>query len=132
MIYIYAFLIGGAICGLAEIIKCFTKLTMGHMTVLFVCLGTLLDFGNLYDKMLEKLLVIFVVILPHIFVINIFALVIIPITNFGHSLVHASLEKANKDGFIGIFTGIFDKTSAGIAFTIFIAVLFSFIFRPKK
>ena len=116
MTYIYAFLIGGAICGLAEIIKAFTKLTMGHMTVLFVCLGTLLDFGNFYDKMLDKF----------------GAGVILPITNFGHSLVHASLEKANKEGFIGIFTGIFDKTSAGIAFTIFLAVMFSFIFRPKK
>ena len=116
MTYIYAFLIGGAICSLAEIIKAFTKLTMGHMTVLFVCLGTLLDFGNFYDKMLDKF----------------GAGVILPITNFGHSLVHASLERANKDGFIGIFTGIFDKTSAGIAFTIVIAVLFSFIFRPKK
>ena len=116
MSYVYAFLIGGAICGLAEIIKGFSKLTMGHMTVMFVCLGTLLDFGGFYDKMVDKF----------------GAGVLLPITNFGHSLVHASYEKANIDGYIGIFTGIFDKTSGGIAFTIFIAVIFSFIFRPKK
>lgn len=116
MIYIYAFLIGGAICGLAEIIKSFTKLTMGHMTVLFVCLGTLLDINGFYDKLLTKFE----------------AGAILPITNFGHSLVHSALERANTDGYIGIFTGIFDKTSAGIAFTIFLGVIFSFIFRPKK
>lgn len=116
MIYIYAFLIGGAICGLAEIIKNFTKLTTGHMTVMFVCLGTLLDINGFYDKLID----------------NFGAGALLPITNFGHSLVHASLEKANELGYIGIFTGIFDKTSGGIAFTIFIAVLFSFIFRPKK
>ena len=116
MIYIYAFLIGGAICGLAEIIKSVTKFTMGHMTVIFVCLGTLLDFNGFYDRLIDKF----------------GAGVLLPITNFGHSLVHASIEKANSVGYIGIFTGIFDKTSAGIAFTIFIAVIFSFIFRPKK
>ena len=116
MIYVYAFLIGGAICALAELIKDILKLTVGHMTVIFVCLGTLLDFGDFYDKLIDVA----------------GAGALLPITNFGHSLVHASYEAASKEGFIGIFTGIFDKTSAGIAFTIFIAVIFSFIFRPKK
>ena len=111
MIYVYAFLIGGAICALAELIKDLLKLTVGHMTVIFVCLGTLLDFGNFYDKLVDVA----------------GAGALLPITNFGHSLVHASYEAASKEGFIGIFTGIFDKTSAGIAFTMFIAVIFSFI-----
>ena len=116
MIFIYAFLIGGAICALAELIKDTFKLTVGHMTFLFVCLGTLLDFNNLYDNLIEVS----------------GAGALLPITNFGHSLVHSALEAAEKEGFIGIFTGIFDKTAAGVAFTIFIAVIFSFIFRPKK
>jgi stage V sporulation protein AE len=116
MTYIYAFLIGGAICGLAELIKGFTRLTTGHMTVMFVCLGTLLDFNGFYDKLIDKF----------------GAGALLPITNFGHSLVHASLDKASEVGYIGILTGIFDKTGGGIAFTIFLAVLFAFIFRPKK
>ncbi|MCM1130556.1 MAG: SpoVA/SpoVAEb family sporulation membrane protein [Roseburia sp.] len=116
MIYFYAFLIGGAICGLAEIIKDIFKLTVGHMTVLFVCLGTLLDIGGFYDKLLDLA----------------GAGAALPITNFGHSLVHAALEKANEVGYIGIFTGIYGKTSAGIAFTILISVLIALIFRPKK
>ncbi|MDE7264449.1 MAG: SpoVA/SpoVAEb family sporulation membrane protein [Anaeroplasmataceae bacterium] len=116
MIYLYAFLIGGAICGLAEIIKDVFKLTVGHMTVLFVCLGTILDIGGFYDRLLDLA----------------GAGAALPITNFGHSLVHASLEKAHEIGYIGIFTGIYEKTSAGIAFTIFISVLIALIFRPKK
>lgn len=116
MIYLYAFLIGGAICALAEIIKDLFKLTVGHMTVLFVCLGTLLDFGGFYDRLLNLA----------------GAGAALPITNFGHSLVHAALEKSKEIGYIGIFTGIYDKTSAGIAFTIFISVIIALIFRPKK
>ncbi len=116
MIYLYAFLIGGAICGLAEIIKDFAKLTVGHMTVLFVCLGTLLDFGNFYDRLISVA----------------GAGAMLPITNFGHSLVHAALDKAQEIGYLGIFTGIYDKTSAGIAFTIFLSVALALVFRPKK
>lgn len=116
MIYLYAFLVGGLICGIAEIIKDFFKLTVGHMTVLFVCLGTLLDFNGFYDRLIDIA----------------GAGAMLPICNFGHSLVHASLEKAQEIGYLGIFTGIYGKTSAGIAFTILLAVLFALIFRPKK
>ncbi|MDE6584649.1 MAG: SpoVA/SpoVAEb family sporulation membrane protein [Anaeroplasmataceae bacterium] len=116
MIYFYAFLIGGAICALAELIKDTFKLTVGHMTVLFVCLGSLLDYRNFYDRLVEVA----------------GAGAALPITNFGHSLVHAALEKANEVGYLGIFTGIYGKTSAGIAFTILLSVGIALIFRPKK
>lgn len=116
MVYLMAFLICGAICGLAEILKDFLKLTVGHMTVLFVCVGTLLDFGGFYDRLIEVA----------------GAGAMLPITNFGHSLVHASLEKAHEIGYLGIFTGVYDKTAAGIAFTLLLSVIIGLIFRPKK
>lgn len=116
MIYFYAFLVGGAICALAELIKDLTKLTVGHMTVFFVCAGTLLDFGNFYDKLITVA----------------GAGAMLPITSFGHSLVHASLSATAEKGFIGILTGIYDKTASGIAFTIVLAVLIGLIFKPKK
>lgn len=116
MIYIYAFIIGGFICSTAELIKDIFKLTNGHITVLFVVLGTLLDFNNFYDKL-----------------INIAgAGAMLPITNFGHNLVSASLAKSKEIGFIGIFTGIYDKTAAGIAFTIILSVVIAIVFKPKK
>lgn len=116
MIFLYAFLIGGFICSLAELIKNIFKLTVGHMTVLFVCLGTLLDFGDFYDKLIELS----------------GAGAMLPITSFGHSLVHASMEASKESGLLGILTGIYDKTAGGIAFTIVISVLIALIFRPKK
>ena len=53
MIYVYAFFIGGAICALAELIKDILKLTVGHMTVIFVCLGTkeMADKGTIWDPL---------------------------------------------------------------------------------
>ncbi len=116
MIYFYAFIIGGFICSIAELIKDIFKLTNGHITVIFVILGTLLDYNNFYEKL-----------------INIAgAGAILPITNFGHNLVSASLAKSKEFGFIGIFTGIYDKTSAGIAFTILLSVSIAIFFKPKK
>jgi stage V sporulation protein AE len=116
MIYLYAFLVGGLICGIAQIIMNLFKLTVGHMTCLFVVIGTFLDFGGFYDKLISIA----------------GAGALLPITNFGHSLVHASFEKAKEVGLIGIFTGLYDKTSLGIGFTILISVLVALIFKPKS
>ena len=116
MIYVYAFLISGAICALAEMLKDFFRLTVGHMTVLFVSLGTLLDFGNFYDRLIQIS----------------GAGAMLPITGFGHSLVHAALASAKEQGWIGILTGIYGKTSAGIAFVFVFAVFIGMLFRPKK
>lgn len=116
MNFLCAFLIGGAICGLAEIIKNLFKLTTGHMTVMFVCLGTLLDFNHFYEKLIK--------------ISGGGAL--LPITSFGHSLSHASYAKALEVGYIGVFTGMFDKTSGGIAFTILLAVVLALLFKPKS
>lgn len=116
MIFLCAFMIGGGICALGELIKCLLKWTTGHITVLFVSLGTLLDFNHFYEKLID---------------IG-GAGALLPITSFGHSLSHASFEKAQQVGFIGIFTGMFDKTSGGIAFTIFIAVIIALLFKPKS
>lgn len=116
MNFLCAFLIGGAICGLAEIIKNLFKLTTGHMTVMFVCLGTLLDINHFYEKLIKIS----------------GAGALLPITSFGHSLSHASYAKALEVGYIGVFTGMFDKTSGGIAFTILLAVVLALLFKPKS
>ncbi len=116
MIYLLAFLIGGAICGLGQLIKDLCKLTTGHITTLFVALGVLLDTNDFYDNLIDIS----------------GAGAILPITSFGHSLAHASYERALKDGFIGIFTGIYDKTAGGIALVLILSLLVGLIFKPKK
>ena len=115
MIYLNSFLFCGGICLLGQIIMDHTKLTAGHITTLFVILGAFLDTFGLYDKIL----------------LWAGGGASVPITSFGHSLVHGALTKAQNDGFLGLFLGMFDLTSAGIVAAIIISFFLSLIFKPR-
>lgn len=92
-----------------------TKLTPGHVTSLFVIIGALLDISGIYD---------------HI-VLYCGAGAIIPITSFGHLLIHGAMNMANENGFIGLALGIFDLTSAGISIAVVSAFFLALLFKPK-
>ena len=115
MIFIYAFLFCGTVCMISQLILDNTKLTPGHVTSLFVIIGALLDIFGIYDK----------------FVLYCGAGAIIPITSFGHLLIHGAMDVANEMGVIGLSFGIFNLTSAGISIAIVSAFIFSLIFKPK-
>jgi stage V sporulation protein AE len=55
----------------------------------------------------------------------------VPITSFGNALVHGALEELKKDGWIGIITGIFKVTSAGVSAAIIFSFLASLVVKPK-
>lgn len=112
---LYAFLIGGLICSIGQLIMDSFKLLPVHITLLFVLVGSLLDIGGIYDKLIE-------------ISGNGASL---PISSFGHSIVHSALEKAETMGFIGVFAGVFDKVASGIAAATFFAFLMALIFKPK-
>lgn len=116
MIYLYAFLIGGLICALAQLIMDLFKLTVGHMTVLFVVLGGILSINGFYNKIVEVS----------------GAGGFLPITSFGNSLAEASYEKAIEIGWIGLFTGIFDKTGGGILLTFILSIIIALIAKPRS
>lgn len=116
MIFLYAFLVGGLICMIAQIIMDIFKLTPGHITGLFVMFGTLLDFFNFYDKLIKFA----------------GAGAFLPITSFGHSLIHSAYQGALKDGFIGLSNNMFNSTSSGIVWTIVISVIIGIIFKPRS
>lgn len=116
MIFLYAFLLGGFICAMAELIKIIFKLTVGQVTVIFVIIGTLFGFGNFYDTLIEYCGVG----------------ATLPIISFGHSLVDSAIEFAKEEGFIGIFKGIYNTTAPGIAFTIFLSLFLGIFFKPKR
>ena len=78
MQFLNAFLCCGAICALGQLIYEQTKLTAGHITSLFVVLGAALDTFGLYDRLLEWAQ----------------AGAALPITSFGHSLIHGALASA--------------------------------------
>lgn len=116
MTIINAFIFGGIISLIAQIIFDNTKLTSGHITSIFVSIGALLEFFNIYDLIIK------------------YAGVgaSLPILSFGHSLMHASMIGVKEEGVIGIFKNIFDLTSSGISFAIFIGIIVSLLFKPKE
>lgn len=115
MIYLNAFIFAGTVCLLAQIIFDNTKLTAGHITSLFVVCGAFLDTFSIYDK----------------FVLWAGGGALVPITSFGHLLIHGALEKAEEFGLIGLFSGMFDLTATGIISAIVISFFLSLIFNPK-
>lgn len=115
MIYVYSFIFCGLICLIGQIILDNTKLSAGHITSIFVVVGAFLDSFSLYDKIIS--------------VVGGGALV--PITSFGHSLIHGALEKAQDFGVIGLLMGMFDLTASGITTAIIFTFIFSLFFQAR-
>ena len=116
MSYIMSFLFCGGVCVIAQIIYDRTKLTHGHITSLFVVIGSFLDLFHIYDKLIE---------IFH-------AGALIPITSFGHSLMHGALKATSEHGIFGLFMGMFDKTASGITAAIFFSFVIAVLCKPKS
>ena len=116
MNYIMAFLFSGLVCFLAQMIYDNSKLTPGHITSLFVVLGSFLDLFHIYDKLVE---------IFH-------AGALIPITSFGHSLMHGAMAATEEYGIFGIAMGMFDLTAAGITAAILFGFLLPLFFKPNN
>ena len=98
MIYLNAFIFAGIICLIGQIILDNTKLTPGHITALFVVIGSFLDTFSIYDKIVSWA----------------GGGALVPITSFGHLLSHGSYANINDEGLFSLFMGMFDLTSSGI------------------
>jgi len=115
IIFLWAFLVGGAICAVGQVIMDMTKLSPGHIMVILVVAGAVLDGLGLYDPLIKFA----------------GAGATIPITSFGNSLVHGAMAEAQTHGFVGIITGIFEVTSAGVSAAIVFAFLAALVAKPK-
>ena len=113
--FIYAFLFCGFVCMVSQIILDNTKLTPGHVTSLFVVVGAFLDLFGIYDKI----------------VLYCGAGALIPITSFGHLLIHGAMDMASENGVMGLALGIFDLTAAGISVAVVCAFLLALLFKPQ-
>ncbi len=116
MLLINSFLFCGIVCLISQIILDNTKLTPGHITSILVIIGAFLDTFSLYDRI----------------IVYVGGGALVPITSFGHSLIHGALTKANSLGIMGILTGMFDLTAAGITSAIIISFVLALIFKPKN
>lgn len=116
MDYLMAFIVGGIICVIGQILIDKTQLTSARILVLFVVIGCLLGGIGIYDKIVE---------------IG-GAGASVPLTGFGNVLARGVKESIDKEGFIGIFTGGMKAASAGITAAILFGFFTSLIFEVKK
>ncbi|WP_078380112.1 stage V sporulation protein AE [Sutcliffiella halmapala] len=115
MEYVIAFVVGGLVCVVGQLLLDFCKLTPAHVMSSFVVAGAILDGFGIYDKFIDFA----------------GAGATVPITSFGHSLLHGAMHQSEKHGLVGIGMGIFELTSAGISSAILFAFLVALIFKPK-
>ena len=115
MIFFWAFVVGGLICVIGQLLIDVFKLTPAHTTSTLVVVGALLDGFDLYEPLIDFA----------------GAGATVPITSFGNALVHGAMAEAERHGLVGVITGIFEVTSAGISSAIIFGFLAALIFRPK-
>lgn len=107
MDYVKAFLIGGLICVIGQLLIDYTKLTPARILVAFVTLGVVLTAVGVYEPLVEFA----------------GAGATVPLSGFGYSLAKGVEEAVQKDGFLGIFTGGFTACAAGVGAAVFLALL---------
>lgn len=113
--YILAFVVGGIICVVAQILMDTTKLTPARILVSFVTLGVILGALNIYDVIVKYGK----------------AGATVPLPGFGYSLAKATIKEVDKMGFIGAFTGGIKGTAGGITGAIIFGYIMAIIFNPK-
>ncbi|RDW18395.1 stage V sporulation protein AE [Oceanobacillus arenosus] len=115
MIFFWAFVIGGLICVIGQIMFDVFKLSPAHTLTTLVVAGAILDGLGLYEPLIDFA----------------GAGATVPITSFGNSLVHGAMAEAEKHGIIGVITGMFEVTSSGISAAIIFGVIGALIFKAK-
>lgn len=115
MDYLKAFLIGGILCAIGQILIDKTKLTPARILVSYVVIGVFLGAIGVYDKLIEFA----------------GAGASVPLTGFGSNLAKGVREAVDKDGFIGVLTGGLKATAGGITAAVTAGLLASLLFKAK-
>ncbi len=113
--FLKAFLVGGAICAICEVLVLKTQLTPARILVGCIVLGVILSAVGLYGPLADFAQ----------------AGATIPLTGFGHALVTGVKRAVDEIGWMGAFTGGLTSTAAGIAAAVFFGTLMALIFKPK-
>lgn len=115
MDFLKAFLVGGILCVIGQILIDKTKLTPARILVSYVVIGVILGGFGVYEPLVEFA----------------GAGATVPLTGFGNTLAKGVREAIDEKGFLGIFTGGLKATAGGIAAAVFAGLLASFLFKPK-
>ena len=114
--YLKAFVVGGLLCAVGQILIDRTKLTPARILTCYVVLGVLLGALGLYAPLAEWA----------------GAGATVPLTGFGNTLAKGVRKAVAESGLLGAFTGGFTASAGGIAAAIFFGYLAAVIFKPKE
>ena len=115
MDYLKAFLVGGALCLIGQVLIDKTKLSPARILVGYVVCGVLLGALGIYESLVDFA----------------GAGASVPLTGFGYTLAKGVKKAVTEDGFLGIFTGGLTACAGGIAAAVFGGLLVSLIFKAK-
>ena len=115
MDFLRAYITGGIICIIGQILIDKTKLTSARILVLFVVIGCVLGGLGIYEHIVD------------------FggAGATVPLTGFGYLLSEGVIEEVDKNGFLGVFTGGLKACAGGISVAVLFALIAAIIFKPK-
>ncbi len=115
MMFLKAFIVGGLICVIGQLLIDLTKLTPARILVLFVCLGVLLGGLGIYPRLVDFA----------------GAGATVPLTGFGNALAEGVREAVKKDGFLGVITGGFQACAAGVTVAMISGLFVALTCKPK-
>lgn len=115
LVYLKTFLIGGALCAIAQILIDKTKLTPARILTSYVVAGVILGALGLYGPLADWA----------------GAGATVPLTGFGNVLAEGVKKAVAKDGFLGVFTGGLTAAAAGICAAIFFGIIVALLCKPK-
>lgn len=116
MIFLKAFVVGGLICVVGQLLMDYTKLTPARILVTFVVLGVILGGIGVYQPLADWA----------------GAGATVPLTGFGNLLAQGTKEAIREQGLLGVLTGPLTAGSAGIMAAIFSGLVISFLAKPKS
>ncbi|MBQ7786497.1 MAG: stage V sporulation protein AE [Clostridia bacterium] len=115
MMYVKAFIVGGILCSIGQILIMKTKLTSARILVGYVTCGVILGALGLYKPLIDFA----------------GAGATVPLTGFGYTLSHGAIEAVRSEGILGAFTGGVVAGAGGISAAVFFGYLAALIFKPK-
>lgn len=116
MQYLFAFLAGGTLCLIGQVLIDRTRLTPARILTGFVVAGVVLSAVGLYQPLSDFA----------------GAGASVPLSGFGHLMAQGVKEAIDEQGAVGILTGAFSSASAGIAAAVVFSLLAGLIFKPKE
>ena len=115
LMYIKAFVVGGILCAIGQVLILKTQLTSARILVGYVTTGVILGALGIYKPIVDFA----------------GAGATVPLLGFGYSLARGSLEAVKEIGVLGAFTGGITATAGGISAAIFFGFLAAVLFKPK-